>query len=99
MRSLSRSHELEIAAFIGLQNFAMKQRRVTTRWRRAHNRGDIAHSRRHLGFVDLNVDPASRHVQSNPIAIAHACERPTDGRLWGDMQDDGTERGSAHSRV
>src|SRR5882757_3773117 len=94
------AHEIEIAAFVGLQNGLVEQMRVTAL-------GPIGrYSRRQCGaaffelrIVDQEIDAALGDVEPDHVAVLYQRQRATDGGFRGDMQHNGAERGAAHARV
>src|SRR5215210_1733299 len=52
-----------------------------------------------LGLIDKEVDALTLDRQSDPITISDSRERSSYGSLRRDMQHDGAESGSRHTRI
>ena len=52
-----------------------------------------------LGFGDAQLEAATGNVQLDLVAISHQRQRPADGGLGCDVEDDGAVRGTAHPGV
>ena len=89
------AQEVEVAAAVGLQDFAAVEKGVAALGNR--RRGDRA--ARQLLRGDQEVEAALGDREADPVAVPDLGERAAARRVGGHMQDDRAIGGAAHARV
>src|SRR5919112_2989645 len=92
-----RREKIEVASVGRLENAASVQRLVAALRRRRWLKG--VEPPPDLRLVDKKVDPLLLDRQSDPITVSDSRERSSYGGLWRDMQHNGAEGCSRHTRI
>src|SRR5437879_8553045 len=93
-------HEVEIAAFVGLQNGLVEEMRVAAPG--PFRRGDGLERRTALvefGGIDQEIDASLLDIEPDHVAVLHQRQGTAGGRFRRDVQHDGAERRAAHPRI
>src|SRR5882762_8780622 len=86
------AHEVEVAAFVGLQDRLVEEMRVATR--RPFGRGlrpQRSAALVELGIIDQQIDAALFDVEPDHVAVLHQRQRAADRGLRRDVQHDRSE--------